>query len=103
MDPACWRRVEGILESADERQGSEREAFLAAACDGDEELRREVAPCRSGPNTRRLRLQAVATLRPPLQRISVSEPRPRGAVTKTTLAPNTVKPTSGWRPTWHVR
>ena len=65
MDPACWRRVEGILESADERQGSEREAFLAAACDGDEELRREVAPCRSGPNTRRLRLQAVA-LRPPL-------------------------------------
>src|SRR4051812_45500838 len=42
MNPERWRQIEDAYHSAAERQGSEREAFLAAACDGDEELRREV-------------------------------------------------------------
>jgi serine/threonine protein kinase len=42
MDPARWRRVEEIYQAAAERQPEERAAFLAAACAGDEDLRREV-------------------------------------------------------------
>ena len=42
MDPDRWRRIEEIYQSAAERKPEEREAFFAAACDGDEELRREV-------------------------------------------------------------
>ena len=42
MDPDRWRRIEEIYQSAAERPPVEREAYLAAACDGDQELRREV-------------------------------------------------------------
>src|SRR5271157_1179672 len=42
MDPARWRRIEEIYQAAAERQPEERAAFLAAACAGDEDLRREV-------------------------------------------------------------
>ena len=42
MDPDRWRRIEGLYQSAAERKPEERDAFLAAACGGDEELRREV-------------------------------------------------------------
>ena len=42
MDPARWRRVEEIYQAATERKPEERAAFLAAACAGDEDLRREV-------------------------------------------------------------
>ena len=36
-----WRRVEELLGAALERDASEREAYLDAACEGDVELRRE--------------------------------------------------------------
>jgi serine/threonine protein kinase len=38
-----WKQVENIYHAALERQTATREAFLAEACAGDEELRREVA------------------------------------------------------------
>jgi eukaryotic-like serine/threonine-protein kinase len=37
-----WRRIERLYHAALERAQSERAAFLAEACEGDEELRREV-------------------------------------------------------------
>jgi tetratricopeptide (TPR) repeat protein len=42
MDPARWRRVEEIYQAAAERKPEERAPFLAVACAGDEDLRREV-------------------------------------------------------------
>jgi serine/threonine-protein kinase len=42
MDPARWRRVEEIYQAAAERKPEERAEFLAIACAGDEDLRREV-------------------------------------------------------------
>ena len=38
-----WRRVEQLLGAALEHDASEREAFLDVACEGDVELRREIA------------------------------------------------------------
>ena len=43
MSPDRWRRVEELYHSALERGDSERAGYLAVACDGDEELHREVA------------------------------------------------------------
>jgi len=42
MTPERWRQVEALYHSAREREPSERFAFLKEACEGDEELRREV-------------------------------------------------------------
>jgi hypothetical protein len=42
MSPDRWQRVEQLYRSALEREASERAAFLAEACAGDEGLRREV-------------------------------------------------------------
>src|SRR5262245_59528794 len=42
MTPDRWRRVEELYHSALERSASEREEYLAVACDSDEDLRREV-------------------------------------------------------------
>ncbi|HEX6901103.1 MAG TPA: serine/threonine-protein kinase [Thermoanaerobaculia bacterium] len=42
VTPDRWQQVKAVLEDALERQGAEREAFLADACQGDDELRREV-------------------------------------------------------------
>src|SRR6185503_3252923 len=42
MTPERWRQIKALLESALERTGHEREAFLDDACAGDPELRREV-------------------------------------------------------------
>src|SRR6185295_18018920 len=39
---ARWRRVEELCHAALERDARDRSAFLAAACGGDVELRREV-------------------------------------------------------------
>jgi hypothetical protein len=38
-----WSRVAEIYQSALDRSPGEREAYLAAACEDDDELRREVA------------------------------------------------------------
>ncbi len=37
-----WQKVKNVLDEALERETGVRQAFLAEACDGDEELRREV-------------------------------------------------------------
>jgi serine/threonine-protein kinase len=42
MDPDRWRRIAHLSELALEREPAERDAFLAAVCAGDDELRREV-------------------------------------------------------------
>jgi serine/threonine protein kinase len=41
-DPERWRRIQDLCHAALERDARQREGFLAAACEGDEELRREV-------------------------------------------------------------
>src|SRR5215471_19584287 len=42
MENQRWQRIESIYHAALEREPGAREAFLAQACAGDEELRREV-------------------------------------------------------------
>jgi eukaryotic-like serine/threonine-protein kinase len=42
MQPERWRQIERLCHAALERPASERQAFLATACGGDEELRRQV-------------------------------------------------------------
>ena len=42
MDPDRWRRIESVYHAALERDPGERSAFLAAACEKDDDLRREV-------------------------------------------------------------
>jgi serine/threonine protein kinase/Tol biopolymer transport system component len=41
-DPDRWTQIDRLLDAALDRPGGERAAFLAKACVGDEELRREV-------------------------------------------------------------
>ena len=41
-DPGRWRRVQDLCDAALERDAQHRDAFLAVACEGDDELRREV-------------------------------------------------------------
>ncbi len=50
MDPARWKRVEEIYHAVSERKPEERAAFLAEACAGDEELRREVESLLAQPS-----------------------------------------------------
>jgi len=40
--PERWLAIERLFQEALERPDAEREAFLRAACDGDDDLRREV-------------------------------------------------------------
>ncbi len=42
MTKQRWQRVETLYHAAVERQGAERAAFMERACNGDEELRKEV-------------------------------------------------------------
>src|SRR5262250_2853226 len=42
MKPERWKQIEQLYHAALEREPGAREAFLAQACAGDEELRREV-------------------------------------------------------------
>src|SRR5215208_2441382 len=42
MTPEHWRQVEELFNSALEHNASERDAYLAEACAGDETLRGEV-------------------------------------------------------------
>jgi len=42
MKPERWQQIERLYHAALEREAGERSAFLAAACGGDEALRREV-------------------------------------------------------------
>ncbi|HEX2522618.1 MAG TPA: serine/threonine-protein kinase, partial [Terriglobia bacterium] len=42
MTPERWKQIDELLDSALQREASQRAAFLEKACAGDEELRREV-------------------------------------------------------------
>src|SRR5262245_15399992 len=42
MQPERWQRIDELFHAALERDGAERAAWLAAACDGDDGLRGEV-------------------------------------------------------------
>ena len=42
MDPERWERIEQLYNEALDRRPEERSSFLAEACRGDEEMRREV-------------------------------------------------------------
>ena len=42
MNPERWRRIEELYNAAQEREPEERGAFLADACRGDDELKREI-------------------------------------------------------------
>jgi hypothetical protein len=42
MDPKRWERIEQLYNQALDRRPEERSSFLAEACRGDEEVRREV-------------------------------------------------------------
>src|SRR5687767_15157517 len=42
MDPQEWNRVDDLLGAALKRAPEEREAFLRQACEGEEQLEREV-------------------------------------------------------------
>ena len=43
MNPERWQQIEKLYHAALEREPDQRAAFLAEACPGDEDLRREVA------------------------------------------------------------
>jgi hypothetical protein len=42
MDPERWKRIDALLSAALDREEAERASFLAQACEGDEELRRQI-------------------------------------------------------------
>jgi eukaryotic-like serine/threonine-protein kinase len=50
MDPAGWKRVKEIYQAAAELKPKEWAAFLAGACAGDEDLRREVESLLAQPS-----------------------------------------------------
>ncbi len=43
MKPERWKQIEKLYDAALQLEAPRRAAFLDQACDGDEELRREVA------------------------------------------------------------
>lgn len=42
MDPKRWQRIDVLLSAASEHESEERASFLVQACEGDEELRKQV-------------------------------------------------------------
>src|SRR5262249_35043996 len=57
-----WPKVEELFHAALRREAAEREAFLAEACQGDEELLREVVSLLAcGPNAERLMEEPAAS------------------------------------------
>ena len=42
MTPERWQQITELFEVASEREPGERAVFLAEACQGDQELRREL-------------------------------------------------------------
>ena len=45
MRPERWQRITAIFHAALAYEGADREAFVAASCGDDDELRREVPRC----------------------------------------------------------
>jgi serine/threonine protein kinase len=60
MTPERWRRVEELYHAALTRNESDRAAFLASACDGDETLRRDVESLLKQPESAQRFLSAPA-------------------------------------------
>jgi hypothetical protein len=54
MDPNRWKVVGDIFHAAQEHPPEQRDAFLASACGGDAELRREVESLLSHDGTQTL-------------------------------------------------
>ncbi len=42
MNPERWQRIDALVSAALERPEEERASFLERACEGDEELRKQV-------------------------------------------------------------
>lgn len=42
MSPGRWSKLEELYHAARERDPAERSAFLAAACQGDDDLKRQI-------------------------------------------------------------
>jgi serine/threonine protein kinase/tetratricopeptide (TPR) repeat protein len=68
VTPERWQQVKGVLEEALERDPGEREAFVAAACVGDRELRDEVESLLAAENV------TEDFIETPLVQFRVSEP-----------------------------
>jgi eukaryotic-like serine/threonine-protein kinase len=64
MTPERWRRVEELYDAALMRGADSRDAFLADACAGDEELRREVESLLTQPVSAEGFLEAPAVATP---------------------------------------
>jgi serine/threonine protein kinase/Tfp pilus assembly protein PilF len=82
MDREQWRRLEEVFRSAQTQEPGSRNAFLDAACQGDEELRREVElllanPPKSGP------FDATARTVPTI----IGHPRQTGLIADSYLGP----------------
>jgi hypothetical protein len=60
MDPARWKRIEELYHAAAARTPAERDAFLEAACSGDDTLRRELDGLLAGSTGGGLEMPAVA-------------------------------------------
>src|SRR6266853_1729143 len=50
MNPERWRQIERMYHDAAEKDSARRESFLAEACGGDDELRREVQALLAQPS-----------------------------------------------------
>ncbi len=51
MKPERWRQVEQLYRAALDREPGERTVFLSEACNGDEDLRREIESLLAAPST----------------------------------------------------
>ncbi|MDQ6759850.1 MAG: serine/threonine-protein kinase, partial [Acidobacteriota bacterium] len=56
-----WKQIEGLFESAMQRDPSERDSYLEEACGGDEELRRELKALLAGEDRTSFLKQGAAT------------------------------------------
>jgi eukaryotic-like serine/threonine-protein kinase len=60
MTPERWQQVKQIFQSVIERPPAERDGFIAEACAGDSELRREVESLITSHNQAGESIQAMA-------------------------------------------
>ena len=74
MDPERWQRIDKLLEQALEQEPSSMKSFLDGACDGDDELRREVESLLSAHGNAE-RFTEAAPMRTPVDRASVEAAR----------------------------
>ncbi len=61
MTDGRWKQLEGLFESAMQRDPSDRDSYLEEACGGDEELRRELKALLAGEDRTSFLKQGAAT------------------------------------------